>query len=228
MKNSRYTNSDGSSIYNVKQNVNQFLTDFAELDFTNIIDNGKFEFTFVDNSPQFWTSVGVTGETVNRKFESLIQPSGYMYQDIQTKLKPNTSYTVAFYGSVDTSNSVYISVSGSQPNQIYNLINSNEISANSASVFINDTTSGSLQKHVINFKTNSTAVSGTIRLMIQNLTLNPINMTSNSFICYAGLIELGDLPATKIREEYLVITDITTLIDYKLIVDNGVLKLETI
>jgi len=200
-QNNRYQNADSSSIYNIKTNLNSFLSDFASLDFTNVVQNNLFNNIDGNGNLLHWNTyqvLSLTGKynSTNKYIPITFAPSGSISQNISTNLKSNLSYSLILYGSSSVSGALKVSVSSLSNYQIYNLSVTTEL--NSASTMINSSVSGIVQKHIITFKTTATsAVSSDITVTIQNLTSNTVSGTFQNILVYDSLIELGSLPDSK-------------------------------
>jgi hypothetical protein len=196
-KNSRYKNSDAASPFNLKQNVNTFLDDLADLNFSNIIKNGLFGSSTLTGGIVDWTYTGVTPSAYNAAQKYLpvtIAAAGFIEQAITSSLTRATNYTFIFYGSASVSNALKISVYATNPNQITNL-DTSVVEVNSASIFMGNASAGAFQKHVVTFKTTSEAsISGTISVKVTNTTGAAVTASFRSFSCYSSLIEVGSLP----------------------------------
>ena len=200
-QNNRYQNADSSSIYNIKNNVNSFLNDFASIDFTNLVDNNLFNNIDISGNLLHWSGYSIPNligkyDTTNNNLKISLGASGNITQNISTKLLRNTNYTLVFYGSTSVSGALKISIASPTNYQIFNLSITSEV--NSASTLINYAGLGIVQKHIINFKTTGTsAVSSDIVLKIENLTSGTVSGVFQNVMIYSSLIELGNLPASK-------------------------------
>lgn len=199
--NSKYISSDTSSVYNLKQNLNSFINDFAELDFNNIVENSDFDsinyvgIPFLNN----WSASGVSNinyNTTSKYLTSTIASGGFLKQEISANLKRDTNYSLIFYGSASVSGAIQVQVNTTNDYQIISL--GETIETNSASIILNESASGLLEKHIINFKTTATsAVEPNIYVTIKNLNNTPVSGTFKKIMVYSSLIELGDLPSFK-------------------------------
>jgi len=196
--NQRYQVADSSSVYNMKQSFNKFIEAFAQLEQKNLVDNNFFNYINPGpsgspvNSLVFWDSSLVSSisySEINKTMSANFGSEGYLKQNIQTKLLPNENYTIVLFSNAPASG-IKLTVEAASGNQIYNLHDSMEL--NSATTTLDQ--SSDVQKHVLQFSTNATALEGDVWVKIVNTGSGAQVITFRHIMVYKGLIELAGLP----------------------------------
>lgn len=120
-KNEEYSIPVGASIYNFKNNYNNFLSNLSKINFKNQIKNSKLKLKhFFSQEPIFWQfyDTEITGFDSDYTWTKIkFYPNGVLSQKLYY-LEPNTIYTLIFYGFAENFSetlSIGVSASGNDP-----------------------------------------------------------------------------------------------------------------
>ncbi|NCQ51443.1 hypothetical protein GW796_06030 [archaeon] len=224
--NQRYLTSNNMSVYSLKQNTNQFLIDLAKLEQKNRIGNGYLNSIISESTmPLYWQTGGITSfvyNPVSRSSFVNISPSGSLSQNINF-LNPNEEYTAIIFSTSPVAESLEFGVYADNLNQIFNVNDSLEINKATTSLL----TSDSITKNIIQFKTNSTSVSGSVYVKLTNISASPQQIEIKKILVYKGLVELDDVMDSDVPEEdvyrSLIISDSLTIKSYVFFIYHGML-----
>lgn len=203
-QNQRYVTPDGASVYNTKQNINSFFTDLANLQQYNLVRNSFFLFAPSGTDFTLWDNSGVSGITfdnANKLTTAAFASGGYIRQNIAASgyLEPNESYTAILYAYSNSASALEFSVYAVSGDQVYNL--SDPLEENSAT-YIAGSASG-MQKYILQFSTNLTAIQGEIYVKIKNRSATQKTFSLRQVMVYRGLIELAGLAYLELNQHFI-------------------------
>jgi len=194
-QNEKYTAHPLASPYAINANIAKFITDLDETSLRNIIRNDKFRWKDGTNIRN-WSVIGGIVSTVNNintnSVTATLPINTDLIQSMEDVLEVDTKYT--FVAISKNSGAVKFSIVSDNANQIFNLINPTEIdSASVSSVAVTDKT-----LFVLEFKTNSTIMSGGINLKIENLNIGTIDLEIYSMYLHKGVIGFDDIQSNDV------------------------------
>jgi hypothetical protein len=206
---------NSSTVYSMKKGFNELLTAMADLDINNIVVNPLMKYTGGGATRLGWIGSDTLSFTDELNHTLITFPqSATVSQDIGSKLKGLTTYTLIVYMKSDQP--MAVSVTCGVVDQIFNALDDSEdVSGNTPPM-------SSVMKNVLRFRTGDFSAGSPLGSIMLNFTNDSTGTVANvdlyGTILYKGSIEFTDVVE---RERLAVNTQYDDTIGRWKICNNG-------